>query len=115
MMHPQLMAILLMACGGLVAGLSLPLILGWVPPNRWYGVRLEASFQSTALWYRINRRGGGYLLSWSLVVVLTGCGLLMVPRLVADWVIVLAGFSPLVMLIAAWQTWRYARRVTNEP
>lgn len=114
MMHPQMMAILLLASGGLVAGLSLPLILGWVPPNRWYGVRVVASFQSKTLWYRINHRGGAYLFFWSLVVVLVGCGLLMVPRPLANGVVILAGFSPLVMLIAAWQTSRYAHRVMRD-
>ena len=37
---------------------SLPLALGWVPPNRWYGFRLPGLQHDPALWYAINAVGG---------------------------------------------------------
>ncbi len=43
--------------------LSLPLILGLIPPNRVYGVRTAETLADRDLWYRANRYGG-----WTLVV-----------------------------------------------
>lgn len=40
--------------------------------NRFYGVRLKASFQSPESWYDINAYGGKQLALWSPVIVLTG-------------------------------------------
>ncbi|MDR3412526.1 MAG: SdpI family protein [Formivibrio sp.] len=42
--------------------LSLPLILDWVPRNRYYGIRTCRALKDDASWYRINRSGG-----WSLI------------------------------------------------
>jgi hypothetical protein len=37
---------------------ALPLAMGWVPPNRWYGFRLPGASLSPQLWYEINALGG---------------------------------------------------------
>jgi len=50
----------------------LPLAAGRIPPNRWYGVRLPASYTSKENWYRINRFGGYVFLFWGLVLALIG-------------------------------------------
>jgi uncharacterized membrane protein len=44
--------------GILLAVLSIPLALGWVPPNRLYGFRVPATLRTDAVWYAINRRFG---------------------------------------------------------
>ena len=41
---------------------TLPLLLGWVPPNRWYGFRFPDALTSPELWYRLNALGGRNLL-----------------------------------------------------
>ncbi len=46
------------ASGLLIAAFCLPLALGKVAPNKYYGVRVESSFRSDADWYRINGAGG---------------------------------------------------------
>jgi uncharacterized membrane protein len=56
----------------LLAGLSIPLILGKVPPNAWYGFRVPRAFASQENWYRINRYGGKVLAGWASLLVLTG-------------------------------------------
>jgi hypothetical protein len=59
-MRKQLWTIL-----GLYAVLGLatiPLIAGWVPPNRWYGFRFPGALQSPELWYALNAQGGRSLL-----------------------------------------------------
>jgi hypothetical protein len=38
---------------------SIPMVLGLVPRNRWYGWRTRRSMNGTeAEWYAINRKGG---------------------------------------------------------
>jgi SdpI/YfhL protein family len=40
-----------------LAGASLPLLLGLVPPNGWYGFRLPGLRLDPAVWYEINSLG----------------------------------------------------------
>ena len=44
--------------GILLAVLSIPPTLGWVPRNRLYGFRVPATLRSDTVWYSINRRFG---------------------------------------------------------
>ena len=37
---------------------AVPLIAGWVPPNRWYGFRFPGALHSPELWYALNAAGG---------------------------------------------------------
>jgi uncharacterized membrane protein len=45
----------------LVIALSVPLILGKVPRNHWYGFRTPKTLSSDTVWYPANRVGGKYL------------------------------------------------------
>ncbi|MFT5585998.1 MAG: putative membrane protein [Cognaticolwellia sp.] len=53
----------------LIAGLSVPLILQKVPPNRIYGFRSKRTLADEQVWYRVNRLGGVFLLLSSLVTL----------------------------------------------
>ena len=46
----------------LLALLSIPLILGLIPPNRFYGMRTEKTLSDASVWYAANRFGG-----WALI------------------------------------------------
>jgi hypothetical protein len=46
---------------------ALPLALGWVPPNRWYGFRLPGILVSPAHWYEINALGGKFFVMGLLI------------------------------------------------
>lgn len=48
------------------AVISLPLILGVVPPNRIYGVRTRRTLASRTVWFRVNRVAGWGILAASL-------------------------------------------------
>jgi hypothetical protein len=53
----------LYAVSGLVlAGLSVPLILGKIPPNGLYGFRIPATMENSQLWYKVNTYSGKRLL-----------------------------------------------------
>jgi len=49
---------LLAAVPLLFAAISMPLMLGWVAPNSYYGVRTTATFASDLAWYRANHASG---------------------------------------------------------
>ncbi|MBD2092856.1 SdpI family protein [Microcoleus sp. FACHB-1515] len=57
--------------GLLFIGLSLPLILKKVPPNRWYGFRVAKTFSSELIWYAANRAAGYGLLGVGVAIALT--------------------------------------------
>ncbi|MCB9134175.1 MAG: SdpI family protein [Anaerolineales bacterium] len=49
---------------------ALPLILGLVPPNKFYGIRDRRSLDHRDVWYRTNRVGGSALVLSSLIYLL---------------------------------------------
>ena len=60
-------SLMFMAIGLLLAGLSIPLILGKVKPNPFYGFRTPKTMSSEAIWYPANRACGWGLLVGGLV------------------------------------------------
>jgi uncharacterized membrane protein len=57
------LAVLTYGIPGLIGVLAIPMALGFVPPNRYYGFRTAKSMASADVWYRANRICG-----WCLVV-----------------------------------------------
>lgn len=53
--------------------LAVPLILGWVPPNRFYGVRTRRTLSDDALWFAANRVGGWVVLTGGAVWLAVLC------------------------------------------
>jgi hypothetical protein len=51
------------------AFLAVPLVLGLVPPNRYYGVRTAAAMASPDVWKRVNRVAGWGVLAASGIYV----------------------------------------------
>ena len=61
--------------------LALPLWLGMVPMNSFYGVRLPSTFASDQRWYDVNAVFGKHLFIWSLLVIGAGiAGFYQLPR-----------------------------------
>ncbi len=54
-----------------IATTALPLVLGWVPPNRLYGFRTPETLASEEAWYRGNQLMGCYMLVGQLAVALS--------------------------------------------
>lgn len=56
--------------------LSWPLVLGWIPMNKLYGVRFPQSYKSEEHWKRINRSGGiGLCVVGAIILILGLVGL----------------------------------------
>jgi hypothetical protein len=55
---------------GLVSmALAVPLILGKIPPNRWYGYRTKRTLERNEIWYLTNAYAGKWLLGSGLWVL----------------------------------------------
>ena len=61
----------------LVIAAAIPLALGRVPMNRWYGIRTRNACGSIDEWYRVNRIGGRRFIACA-----TGLGALSIAMLV---------------------------------
>jgi len=47
--------------------IAIPLIFGWIPRNRWYGIRTAQTMVNDETWYRSNRFGGWAILLSSMI------------------------------------------------
>lgn len=110
------LGILFVFLGGFVFALCLPVMLGRVPMNRYYGIRVPQSYRSDGDWYAINRYGGRQMLIYAVLVAGVGVGILFVPLRpgrVWFWAIVLAPLfllvPPLVSIV------RFARHLPEPP
>jgi len=56
--------------GLLFLGLSIPLILKQIPPNRFYGFRTPKTLSDPQIWYRANTFAGWALAIASVVIIL---------------------------------------------
>ncbi len=108
--------ILFVLIGLLMIVLALPLILGKVPPNTWYGFRIRLTLDYPKIWYPANRRAGWLLLIVGVVNIVAAVLLLvLVPRLTEDayglWMsaIMLASLLPCLILSV-----RYARHLAAD-
>ncbi len=61
---------------------GIPLRLGWVPPNRWYGYRTALTFRNPDVWYSVNRELGVAMLVAGVLGLAVGVALL---RLAPTW------------------------------
>jgi uncharacterized membrane protein len=55
---------------GMMALLSLPMAMGMVPPNRFYGFRTAKTLSSPRIWYAANQRAGWLLFAAGVVSLL---------------------------------------------
>ncbi len=94
-----------------IALISIPLVRGEMPMNRWYGIRFKKSFESDENWYRINKYGGRQLLIWSAVLAILGIATIFLPidqNSILFFPILLA---PLIILVPAVTSYMYARKL----
>ncbi len=90
------MGLWLVFTGLVINAVSWPLILRMVPMNRFYGIRMAASFESKERWYAINAYGGKQMAGWAWVTILWGLAGQWVPESVRMSYVM---FSPLAVLL----------------
>ena len=99
-----------MVSGLVLAAISVPLILGKIPPNGLYGFRVKKTMENPDIWYPVNAYGGKWLLVASLCMVSAAVGFAFIPGIAVDvysniillvWVIIFT-----IVLVA---TFRYMK------
>jgi len=76
---------------GIAAGV--PLLLGLVPPNSWYGFRTAATLSSAANWYQLNRLGGTCMVCAGVAALLAGGCVYLLRRSIPRWEACLVGLG----------------------
>jgi uncharacterized membrane protein len=69
------------AIGGLLIGLGVPMARRWVPPNRWYGLRLRVTFADERVWYEANAATGRDLVWLGAAALVVALALQRLPQL----------------------------------
>lgn len=70
--------------GALLTTLSVPLIMGKIPPNGLHSFRVKKTMENPDIWYPVNAYGGKWLLAAGLVLALAAIGLFFVPGIPLD-------------------------------
>jgi len=103
-------AIALLAVGGIMFATCLPLIKRKVPMNRFCGIRVRQAFKSKERWLDINAYGGRQFAMWSLPIIITGIlGLLLPTHLVLIYIPIAIGVILLGALIPLIRTMRWIK------
>src|SRR5205809_7529 len=75
----EILLVLFVCSGLLLAGLSIPLILGKIGPNPWYGFRVKRTLSDPVVWYTVNAYSAKWLLAVGIVNVVSAVALYFVP------------------------------------
>ena len=97
------------AIGPLLVLLSLPLMFRWVPPNRFFGLRIPSTLRNRSVWYDANALSARHLFSLGLFLVLLEFVLPRSIRIEALRVIASIGFASIIFF-----DWRTANRWERE-
>jgi hypothetical protein len=97
----------------ILAVLTIPLVLGIMPPNRWYGIRTKKTLSDRRIWQRANMFGGGCLGAASLVYILAGKRFPMPPPTSGDLTSYVLHFGVFLgpLLVAGLLTRSYIKRL----
>ena len=88
----------------------LPLLLGKIERNKWYGFRGPKAFESEENWIKINRYGARRMILWCLPVIIVGLIILLFPLEVTVRVPLSA--LPVAFIFAAvFQTRTYTKKL----
>ena len=103
------------ALGLALAALGWPMATRRVGPNRWYGVRLPATFADQQVWYDANAVAGRDMIVLGAVIVIVAVAL---PRLTdvrdGTYVGICAGVLGVGSLILSVRSWHLANRLLRE-
>jgi|SRR6267154_4823505 len=101
------------AIGPVLLVLSIPLMLRWVPPNRFYGFRVPATCSNRSVWYDANALNGRHLFLLGFLLV----GLeFVLPLQIRNATLATIATVGLITIIAAdWRTASRWRREREQP
>ena len=101
--------------GIIFVALAVPLAARRVPPNRWYGLRVPATFADKTVWYDANAATGRDMVRFGAVATLIALVLPQVARVRTEiYVLICAVVFGLGSLILAVRGWRLANRLLRQ-
>jgi hypothetical protein len=102
-------------CGFLLIALGWPLAQRRVRPNRWYGLRVPATFADASVWYDANATVGRNMVALGTAVTAIALSLPHVFQLRDEtYTGVCAGILGIGSLLLAARGWRLANRLVRE-
>jgi uncharacterized membrane protein len=99
------------ALGPVLIVFAIPLIFRWIPPNRFFGLRIPATHSDVSVWYDANALVGRHMFALGLVMVLLEFVLPASSRIAVLRVVGTVGF--VIMIVVDWRTanrWRRERQ-----
>lgn len=92
--------------------LAVPLLIGAVPPNPFYGFRLAPVFDNECIWYATNRYAAKWMLGTGLSMIATAVALYLVPGITIDlYAIACLAAAASVLILGVVLSWRYAQKM----
>ena len=73
-------ALIFSIVGIIYIGLGIPLLLGRIPPNAWYGCRTQKTLSREEIWYQVNRITGRYMIISGVAVIVSAFGVFVFRR-----------------------------------
>ncbi len=101
-------AVTLIGMGLFSIAVSVPLLLGRIRRNRWYGFRLPKAFQSEENWRSINEYGARVLIYWSVAIMCVGVISLFIST---EWVMIAAKATLISVILPILFTMRYTKNL----
>jgi len=113
MNEATMFSILFALVGLLFVGISIPLILGKVPPNSFYGCRTTKTLSDPKIWYAANRMSGKDFLISGLLIFVASLAMLAFGRDMNPDHVVITLLSVLLLSVAgaAWRCFTAVRRM----
>jgi uncharacterized membrane protein len=78
---PTYLLIMQLSTGLLLIALSVPLILGKIGPNPWYGFRVRRTLEDPAVWYKANAYAGKTLIGPAVAMIVFSTTFYLIPVL----------------------------------
>ena len=107
--------ILFAALGVLLAGIGWPLAQRRVRPNRWYGLRVPATFADERVWYDANAVAGRDLIALGVTLVVLAIVLPAVANVRGRaFAVIAASVTAVGSLVMTVRSWRLANRLLRQ-
>ncbi len=97
----------------LIIGLALPLAMGRVPPNAFYGYRTRASRGSPRLWYATNRVAARWMMIVGACVIAIVTTMNLIGAAPVTTLLVGANLMASGAVLSAVRAWRLERRLAS--
>jgi hypothetical protein len=113
-MDPKTLLFTMYLClGGVLCLVSLPLLMGKIGPNPFYGLRVKRTLDDPAVWYPANRFAAWWMLAAAaLLMIVAWAGYALFPRLgLAPYALTCLGALVVGFGTGGFQVFRYLRRL----